>query len=83
MFSLHSCGSSSVNFWGGEGNLAGNLRDFFGSHEIKARKFRENFGAFFVRTIVAQKESFVQSSLCRRAALSLCVSLLPQEIGNT
>ena len=50
-------------------------REFCGiflTHEIKAQTFRENFGAFFVRKFVPQKKSFVPTSFCRRATLSVC-----------
>ena len=43
---------------------------FFLTHRIEAQTFfGENFGAFYVRKFVAQKNSFVQNSLCRRATL--------------
>ena len=51
------------------GHLAGGLRDFCLAHKIKAPKFGEIFGAFFVRKFVAQKKSLVQNSCCRRATL--------------
>ena len=59
-----------------QGNLVGILAGFlagifFLTHRIKAQEFRGNFGAFFERRFVAQKKSFVQSSLCRRATLIL------------
>ena len=41
----------------------------FWIHKWKAQRFWVNFGAFFVRKFVTQKESFVTTSLCRRAKL--------------
>ena len=40
------------------GNLAGILRDFFGPTEERLKNIGENFGAFFVRKFVAQKQIF-------------------------
>ena len=72
-FSLRSCRSSSVNFFdfseGNLGNLTGILAGIFLTPRIKAQKFRGKFRGIFVRKFVAQKKSFVQNSLCRRATL--------------
>ena len=51
-------GWKAVIFLGGEGNLAGILRDFFGPTKQRLKNLGEKFGAFFVRNFVAQKNIF-------------------------
>ena len=71
LFSVHSCRSSSViffDFW--EGNLAGILREFCGTHKLKAQKLRGNIRSIFREKIRASKKSFVQTSFCRTGTLT-------------
>ena len=74
-FSLRSCRSSSVIFFdSSQGNLAGNLWDFFWPTGIKAEKLRGKFRSIFRKEIRSSKKTFVQNSLCRRATLTFCKS---------
>ena len=60
------------DFW--EGNLAGNLGDFFGPTKYRFLQFGENFGAFFEGNFVAQKKYFVQTSgFLKRALAQTCL----------
>ena len=44
----------------------------FLTHKIKASNIWGNFGAFFVRRLVTEKETLVPTSFCRRATLTYC-----------
>ena len=52
------------------GNFAGILQDLCGPAN-RDQKFREDFGAFFVRKFAIQSKSFVPTSFCRCATLKV------------